>query len=408
MSIIKSRLKLTMILLLFVVALFGGVYVVSLELDRIHLTVTVLKDGNTIPGANVYVYAVFPNGTKLVATTCTNVYGIAVFHLSVKDVIKPIINWNQAEKRSFTINPGLYITSMGVYNNTVYFGSASTKLPLTTSGPIITSVNLELRHPIKKVEGYAKMASTNIQQVSPWAKSIYSAQKTMRETFFKVSTDQNTKASCGYLVEQYREVAFKCTYSVTKVIDNSITVTWTIGAEISWVTSQIKKALGLDVSQNSVGYISCLAAINYECWEYEMPADGEVYREHRVYIAYYWPDTLDKVIGEDDIEGNQVLLDTATGKGLNSIATILYLDWQELAIPISKFIKYISIKYLDFPQVLNVPLDVNLVFKSAHAICAHVEVYGVEGCTINIYKVEVSRTLNACYQIPAWAIILRT
>jgi hypothetical protein len=402
-----------MILLLFVFALFGGVYVVSLELDKIHLTVTVLKDENTIPGANVYVYAVFPNGTKLVATTCTNVYGIAAFQLSIKNIIKPIIDWNQAEKRSFIINPGLYITSIGVYNNTIFFGSASTKLPLALTGPITTNINLDLKHPIKKVETKIKTVSTDIQQQAPpWAQLIYSAQSTRRETFFKVSTDQNTRAHCYYVVEQYREIAFKCTYSITKVIDNSIVVKWTIGAEISWVTSQIKNTLDFSVGQSSIGYVSCLADIIYECWEYEMPADGgELYREHRTYIVSYWPDSLQTVKGEDDIEGNQVFLEPATGKGWDKAATAVLLQEkvsQEFDIPISTFIKFIAATFFEFPQALNVPIDVDLIFKSTDAIWACVGVYGVEGCTINIYKVEVWRTLNAYYQIPAWAIILRT
>jgi len=413
MFIAKSNIRTITIISLFIVALFGGLYVVSLELDKIHLTVTVLKDGNIIPGANVYVFALAPNGTRLIATACTNQYGIAAFQLSIRNIIKPIIDWNSAEKRSFTISPGLYITSIGVYNNTIFFGSASTKLPLTLTGPLTASIKLDLKHPIKKVESKIKMASTDIQQQAPpWARLIYSAQTTMRETFFKVSTDQNTKASCAYLVEQYKEVAFKCTYSVTKVIDDSIVIKWTIGAEISWVTSQIESVLGLDVSQNSIGYISCLAAINYECWEYEMPADGgELYREHRAYISYYWPDSLQTVKGEDDIEGNQIFLKSATGKGWNTVATIVYLHWhvsQEFAIPISKFIKFIAATFFEFPQALNVPIDVDLIFKSTDAICADVRVYGVEGCTINVYKVEVWRTLNAYYQIPAWAIILRT
>jgi hypothetical protein len=413
MFIAKYSLRTITIVLLFIIALFGGVYVVSLELDRIHLTVTVLKDGKTIPGANVYVFALAPNGTRLIATACTNQYGIAAFQLSIKNIIKPIIDWNQAEKRSFTINPGLYITSIGVYNNTIFFGSTSTKLPLTLTGPITTNVNLDLKHPIKKVETKIKTVSTNIQQQAPpWAQLIYSAQSTMRETVFKVSTDQNTKASCGYLVEQYREVAFKCTYSVTKVIDNSITVTWSIGAEISWVTSQIYKTLVFDVGQSSTGYVSFLAAINYECWKYEMPADGgELYREHRTYIVYYWPDSLQTVKGEDDIEGNQIFLRSVTGAGWNTAAFIVYLHWhvsQEFGIPISKFIKLIATLFSKFPQALNVPVDVDLIFKSTDAICADVRVYGVEGCTINIYRVEISRTLNAYYQIPAWAIILRT
>jgi len=413
MFIAKSNLKTITIISLFIVALFGGVYVVSLELDRIHLTVTVLKDGNTIPGANVYVFASAPNGTRLIATACTNQYGIAAFQLSIKNIIKPIIDWNQAEKRSFTINPGLYITSIGVYNNTIFFGSASTKLPLTLTGPITTNVNLDLKHPIKRVETKIKTVSTNVQQQAPpWAQLIYSAQSTMRETVFKVSTDQNTRAHCGYVVEQYEEVAFKCTYSVTKVIDNSITVTWSIGAEISWVTSQIKKALVFDVGQSSIGYVSFLAAINYECWEYEMPADGgELYREHRVYISYYLPDSLQTVKGEDDIEGNQIFLEPATGKGWNEVATVVLLHQdvsQEFAIPVSKFIKFIAATYFEFPQALNVPVDVDLILKSTYAIGAYVEVYGVDGCAINIYRVEVWRTLNANYKIPAWAIILIT
>jgi hypothetical protein len=81
---------------------------------------------------------------------------------------------------------------------------------------------------------------------------------------------------------------------------------------------------------------------------------------------------------------------------------------QEFDIPISTFIKFIAATFFEFPQALNVPIDVDLIFKSTDAIWAYVEVYGVEGCTINIYKVEVWRTLNAYYQIPAWAIILRT
>jgi hypothetical protein len=143
-----------------------------------------------------------------------------------------------------------------------------------------------------------------------------------------------------------------------------------------------------------------------------MPADGgELYREHRTYIVYYWPDSLQTVKGEDDIEGNQIFLKPATGAGWNTIATVVYLHWdvsQEFDIPISKFIKLIAATFFEFPQALNVPVDVDLIFKSTDAICADVRVYGVEGCTINIYKVEVWRTLNAYYQIPAWAIILRT
>jgi hypothetical protein len=410
MFIAKSNLKTITIISLFIVALFGGVYVVSLELDRIHLTVTVLKDGNTIPGANVYVFASAPNGTRLIATACTNQYGIAAFQLSIKNIIKPIIDWNQAEKRSFTINPGLYITSIGVYNNTIFFGSASTKLPLTLTGPITTNINLDLKHPMKKVEAKVKMVSTSIQQQAPpWARLIYSTQSAMRETFFKVSTDQNTKAGCTYKVSQNEEVAFKCTYSVTQKIDDSVVIEWTIGAEISWVTSQIGKYFYFEVNPSGTGYLSSLVAINYECWEYDYPADGEVYREHRVYIAYYWPDTLDKVMGEDDIEGNQVLLDTATGEGLDKYVYGVFLHWDvslEFAIPVTKFIKLLAAP--TFPKALAVPIDVDLILKSATAINALVNIAGVEGYTIYIYRIQVWRTTNAWYQLPAWAIILRT
>ncbi|MEM1550010.1 MAG: hypothetical protein QXE58_01575 [Candidatus Methanomethylicia archaeon] len=411
MFINKSSLKTIIITLLFVIALFGGVYIIAMALDTIHLNVTVVKDGKTVLGVHVYVFAIAPNGTRFVKSAVTNQYGVASFELSIKDIIKPVMDWNKAEKRSFTINPGLYITTLGKHNNTLYFGAGSIKLPLTLTGPIFTSTTINLQHKITKTQQKIKTSTMDMkQQAPPWAKLIYSEQKTMRETFFKVITDQNTKASCGYLAEYNKEVAFKCTFSVTLKSDNSIEVPWSIGAEISWVTSQTEKALTFDVDQNSIGYVSCLVALNYECWEYEEPADGgELYLEHRIYAQYYYPDSLQTTKGEDDIDGNQIFLKSTVGKGWNEVATIVYLYSQvsqEFAIPIITFI--LGIQFSKLPATLRVPIDIDLVIKEAYSISADVRVYGVEGVTINIYYIKVYRTVNAYYELPAWAIILKT
>jgi len=409
MFINKSNLKSIVIVLLFILTFIGGVYVASMELNRIYLVVTVVNGGRVVPGVNVYVFAITPNGTRFVKSASTNQYGIAAFELLIRDVINPLISWNQAEKRSFTLNPGLYITAFGRYNNTLYFGTGSVKLPLTTIGPIFKSITINLEHKISNVESKLGMYYAR-QQAPPWAKLIYTEQKTMRETFLKIVTDQNTKASCTYKAEQYKEIAFKCTFSVTLAADDSIKLPWSIGAEISWVVSQIEKVLEFNVAQNSIGYVSCLVAINYECWEYEEPADGgELYLEHRVYIVYYWPDSLQTIKGDDDIEGNQIFLKSALGKGWDTPATAILLCAkvsQEFDIPIFTFI--VGITFPELPLALRVPIDIDLVLKEAYSIWADVRVYGVEGVTINIYYIKVYRTLNAYYQLPAWAIILKT
>lgn len=150
----------------------------------------------------------------------------------------------------------------------------------------------------------------------------------MRVTTLEVVTDAHTRASVGYKVKINEQVAFRYTYSVTRKIDDEIIVKWNIGAEISWETTNIGKSLTMKVNPNIVGYISFKAIVRYECWEYDEPADGDEYfREHRVYITYYWPETLDTIKGTDEITVSQGFLESASGQGWNQVVTIIHFSF---------------------------------------------------------------------------------
>jgi hypothetical protein len=155
-----------------------------------------------------------------------------------------------------------------------------------------------------------------------------------------------------------------------------------------------------------------LVTFTYECWEYEEPADGgELYREHRVYIRYHLPDSLDTTKGVDDIEGTEQFLKSAPGQGLNfaNPATVVTLQEDvstQFALPGFGFVCEIPLDYL--PVSLVVSIDVCLVLKSGYAVTASVTVYCESGYTVSVYYIKVYRTVNADYSLPCWAIILKT
>jgi hypothetical protein len=410
MFIIKSNLRTIIIILLFIVSLYGAI-VVGKELNTIHLAVLVVKDGKAVSDANVYVFAVTPNGTRLMAVASTDNQGMATFEFSIGEVIKPIINWNSIQK-AIQISPGFYITVIGRVGEYKYFGTGSMKLPLKTIGPLITSTMVELKDRLLKVEGALASTVNYKQQAPPWATLVYSKEESLRETLFKVATDPHTGAAVGYTMKKYEEIAFKCTFSVTLKYSGTIIIPWKVGNEISWVTSQSEKELVFGVEQNSVKYISCLVTFTYECWEYEEPADGgELYREHRVYIRYHLPDSLDTTKGVDDIEGTEQFLKSAPGQGLNfaNPATVVTLQEDvstQFALPGFGFVCEIPLDYL--PGSLVVSIDVCLVLKSGYAVTASVTVYCESGYTVSVYYIKVYRTVNADYSLPCWAIILKT
>jgi len=410
MFITKSYLRTIIILSLFIASFYGAI-IIGKELNTIHLAVLVAKDGKAISNANVYVFAITPNGTRLMAVASTDSQGIATFEFSIGEVIKPIIDWNSIQK-TIKISPGFYITVIGRVGEYKYFGTGSVKLPLKTIGPLTISTIVELRDRLLKVEGALSSTVNYKQQAPPWATLVYSKEESLRETLFKVATDSHTKAAVGYVMKKYGEIAFRCTYAVTLKYSGTIIIPWKVGEEISWVTSQTEKELVFGAGQNSVKYISCLVTFTYECWEYEEPADGgELYREHRVYIRYYLPDSLDTTKDIDDINGTEQFLKSAPGQGLDpenpSTVIILQEDVSTLfALPGFGFVREIPLVYL--PASLVVAIDVCLVLKSGYAIDATVMVYCESGYAVSVYYIKVYRTVNADYSLPCWAIILKT
>jgi hypothetical protein len=410
MLIIKSNLRTIIIILLFIVSLYGAI-VIGKELNTIHLAVLVVKDGKAVSDANVYVFAVTPNGTRLMAVASTDNQGMATFEFSIGEVIKPIINWNSVQK-AIQISPGFYITVIGRVGEYKYFGTGSMKLPLKTIGPLITSTIVELKDRLLKVEGTLASTVNYKQQAPPWATLVYSKEESLRETLFKVATDPHTVAAGGYTIWRNREIAFKCTFAVTLKHSDRIILPWKVGEEISWVVSQSEKDVVFGVQQNSAKYISCIVVYAYECWGYEEPAGGdELYREHRVYIRYHLPDSLDSIKGVDDIEGFEQLLKSTPGKGLypEDPTTAVMAHWdisEQFAIPGFGFIRGIPSCYL--PKSLVVPIHVCLVLKSKYAIDVVVMIYCESGYTVSVYYIKVYRTVNADYSLPCWAIILKT
>ena len=374
-----------------------------------------VKDGKIIPNARVYVFAITPNGTRFITRILTGPKGVGGATLSIRDIIKPIDDWNKMEKRSFILYPGLYITAVGEDGEYEYFGASSVKLPLTLTGPLSVQKKVQLKDKLRvsKKMYSAQESGRSIsveQQAPPWAQLIWSEEHTRRETVLQVTTDAHSMASVAYLIEKNKEVAFKCTYSITSEIDDEVIVEWSIGAEISWVISSTEKYLTMDVVPNSVGYVSFMAAVNYECWRYEEPADsGQYFLEHRVYIMYYWPDTLDKIKGDDEITGKQELLKSKSGQGWDQSVYTVYFHYAtsySFAIPVGTIVKLLASPYL--PAALEVPIDVELVLKDTTAINADARIFAEEGYIVDIYLIEVWRTLNAYYHIPAWALILTT
>ncbi|MCR6624206.1 MAG: hypothetical protein NDF58_06530 [archaeon YNP-LCB-024-027] len=410
MFIIKSNLRTIIIILLFIVSLYGAI-VVGKELNTIHLAVLVVKDDKAVSDANVYVFAVTPNGTRLMAVASTDNQGMATFEFSIGEVIKPIINWNSVQK-AIQISPGFYITVIGRVGEYKYFGTGSVKLPLKTIGPLITSTMVELKDRLLKVEGALASTVNYKQQAPPWATLVYSKEESLRETLFKVATDPHTTATVDYTMNKYEEIAFKCTFSVTLKYSGTIIIPWKVDKEISWVTSQSEKTLLFNVPQSSVNYISCLVTFTYECWEYEEPADGgELYREHRVYIRYHLPDSLDTTKGVDDIGGTEQFLKSSPGQGLYPANPTTDVKLREdvstqFALPGFGFVRTIPLDYL--PVSLVVSIDVCLVLKSGYAVDATVIVYCESGYTVSVYYIKVYRTVNADYSLPCWAIILKT
>ncbi|MEM2537886.1 MAG: hypothetical protein QXE38_01070 [Candidatus Methanomethylicia archaeon] len=405
----KFNLKTIFILVLFISSLILGVCIVAQEMDKVYLAIIVTKDYKAIPNVNIYIFATAPNGTRFIKATSTNEHGIATITLSIKDVIKPLIDWNEAEKRSIKLHPVLYITAIGKYEGYKYFGVESTELPLTAIGPLKANVIVELTDKLTKVEEKLGTIITE-QQAPPWARLIYSKEESKRETLFKVVTDQHTRATAYYEVTKYGIVGFKCTFSVTLYPTNNIIIPWKIGKEITVISNSESNEVTFSVGQNSVGYVSCLVTCTYECWEYEEPANGgEVYREHRVYIRYHLPETLMAVKGDDDIEGTEIYLKSAAGKGWNTPATGVNLEGDvsmSFAIPVFGFVINIPQQYLPIP--LKIPIDVALVIKTGYAVRASVHIFGEEGYTVYVYYIEVRRTVNAYYNFPTWAIVLKT
>jgi hypothetical protein len=410
MFIAKSNLRTIIIILLFIVSLYGAI-VIGRELNTIHLAVFVVKDGKAVSNANVYVFAITPNGTRLMSVASTDGQGIATFEFSIGEVIKPLIDWNSVQ-RDIQINPGFYITVIGRVGGYKYFGTGSVKLPLKTIGPLITSTIVELGDRLLKVEGALTSKVDYKQQAPPWARLVYSKEGSLRETLFKVTTDPRTTATVDYTMKKYEEIAFRCTFSVTLKYSGAIIIPWKVASEISWVTSQSEKTLLFNVPQSNVKYISCLVTITYECWEYEEPADdGELYREHRVYIRYHLPDSLDTTKGVDDIDGTEQFLKSAPGQGLYPADPTTDVKLRgdvgtQFAVPVFGFVRGIPLDYL--PVSLVVSIDVCLVLKSVYAIDATVIVYCESGYIVSVYYIKVYRTVNADYSLPCWAIILKT
>lgn len=70
------------------------------------------------------------------------------------------------------------------------------------------------------------------------------------------------------------------------------------------------------------------------------------------------------------------------------------------------FVINIPQQYLPIP--LKIPIDVALVIKTGYAVTASVHIFCEEGYTVYVYYIEVRRTVNAYYNFPAWAIVLKT
>lgn len=410
------KMRSLILVLLIVTILIGTVQIMARELDSIHLSVTVVRNNKVISNAQVYIFAVMPNGTCFITKISSGAGGIAGTTLSIKEVIKPIYDWNGKEKRSFKLHPGLYMTAIGKDGEYKYFGVSSIKLPLTLNGPLFVQTKLQLKDkleiPKKLYSAQRNRKNINTRQQAPsWAWLVWTEEHEMRVTTLKVTTDAHSRASVGYKVKINEQVAFKCTYSVTRKINDEIIIKWSIGAEISWETANIGKSLIMEVNPNNVGYISFKAIVHYECWEYDEPADGDEYfREHRVYITYYWPETLDTIKGTDEITGSQEFLESASGQGWDQVATIIYLHSDisySFAIPVGTFVK-ILLSWTRFPGALKVPIDVNLVLKHITAINADARIYAEQGYIVDVYHIEVWRTLNAYYRIPPWVLKLKT
>jgi len=413
---ILMKIRPLIFIVLMVTVLIGTVQIIAVELDFIHLSVTVVRNDKVIPNAKVYVFAVMPNGTCFITKLSTGTKGVAGATLSIREIIKPMYDWNKKEKRSFTLHPGLYITAIGKDGEYKYFGVSSVKLPLTLTGPLFVQTKLQLKDKLEvpkklySMQGNGKNVNVK-QQAPPWAWLVWVEEHEMRVTTLKVVTDEHTRAHIGYTIEKYADIGIECTYSITRKIDDEIIVKWKIGAEISWPVTEIKKALTLDVNPNSVGYISFKAVVRYECWEYDEPADGDEYfREHRVYIASYWPETLDTIKGTDEINGSSEFLESASGQGWNKVATIVHFQKiisYSFAIPVGTLVR-VLLAWAGFPAALRVPIDVNLKIRQETAITTYAEIYAEYGYTVDVEYTEAWRTLNAYYHIPAWALILET
>jgi len=102
---ILMKIRPLIFIVLMVTVLIGTVQIIAVELDFIHLSVTVVRNDKVVPNAKVYVFAVMPNGTCFITKLSTGTKGVAGATLSIREIIKPMYDWNKKEKEALHYIP---------------------------------------------------------------------------------------------------------------------------------------------------------------------------------------------------------------------------------------------------------------------------------------------------------------